>query len=88
MATQHPPSPSDVELLHAFLGRQLEAGDKQMSLESAMAEFAEYHRQLTELRAKVDEAQGSLSRGKAAPLDLESILDRVRGRLNQQGGTS
>ncbi len=85
MATDMPPSPSDAQLLHDYLGRQLhEAGDR-LSLDEALAGFQEYYRQLSDLRGKVGQAEESLARGEGRPLDVDAVISRVRNRLAKQG---
>lgn len=87
MATDLPHSPSDVELLHNYLGQRLERDGTDLPLEDALAGFEEYCRQLRELRGKVRQAEESLARGHGMPLDAEAIVRRVRTRLAAQGIT-
>ena len=87
MATDIPHTPSEVELLHDYLGKQLEGAGPNVSLDSALAGFQEYYRQLREVRAKVRQAEDSLAAGKGKPLDVDALITRVRKRLAEQGVT-
>jgi hypothetical protein len=79
------PPPSDVELLHSYLGKQLEGSNELPSLDDALAGFQTYYRQLHELRVKVHQAEASLNQGKGAPLDVDAVIERVRKRLAEKG---
>ncbi len=85
MATDMPHTPSDVQLLHDYLGKQLHGAGDHLSLDEALAGFQEYYRQLGHLRAKVREAEVSLARGEGQPLDVDAVITRVRSRLAEQG---
>jgi hypothetical protein len=85
MATDLPNTPSDVELLHNYLGQRLQRDGIDLPLDDALAGFEEYYRQLRDLRGKVREAEESLARGHGKPLDAEAMIRRVRKRLAEQG---
>ena len=87
MATDIPNVPSDVELLHDYLGKQLARDEQELSLDEALSGFQEYYRQLRDLRGKVRQAEDSLARGEGRPLDVEAVLSRVRRRLAEQSIT-
>ena len=85
MATDIPNVPSDVELLHDYLGKQLASDERGLSLDDALTGFQEYYRQLRDLRGKVRQAEDSLARGEGRRLDVEAVISRVRSRLAEQG---
>ncbi len=87
MATDSSLPQTDVELLYQYLGRRLENGGREASIEAILAEFAEYRRELEEVRAKVREAIESSARGESGPLDLEDVIQRGRERLAAEGIT-
>ena len=77
--------PSDVELLHGYLGQCLARNRADLSLDAALAGFEDYYRQLHDLRGKVRQAEQSLARGEGGPLDVEAVIARIRKRLAEQG---
>jgi hypothetical protein len=87
MATDMPHVPTEVELLHNYLGQRLQDDGGDLSLDAALSGFQEYYRQLRDLRNKVRQADDSLARGQGRPLDVEAIIGRVRKRLADQGVT-
>jgi hypothetical protein len=76
---------SDAELLHQYLGRRLANGGRQESLDRLLAEFAEYRRELEQLRASLREAEASSARGESGPLDLDALFARADKRLEAEG---
>jgi hypothetical protein len=76
---------SDAELLHQYLGRRLANGGRQESLDRLLAEFAEYRRELDQLRASLREAEASSARGESGPLDLDALFARADKRLEAEG---
>ncbi len=87
MATDSSLPQTDIELLYQYLGRRLENGGREASIEAILAEFAEYRRELEEVRTKVREAIESSARGESGPLDLEDVIRRGRERLAAEGIT-
>ena len=87
MATDMPNVPTEVELLHSYLGQRLQDDGGNLSLDAAFSGFQDYYRQLRNLRSKVRKAEDSLARGQGRPLDVEAAIGRVRKRLAEQGIT-
>jgi hypothetical protein len=87
MSTDTPFTPSDVELLHSYLGRTLQHPGETRSLDDALAGLQQYYRQLRDLRAKARQAEDSLNEGKGNPLDVDKVIARVRTRLAAMGIT-
>jgi hypothetical protein len=76
---------TDVELLYQYLGHRLESGVQVASLEETLAEFAEYRRELEQMRASLREAEASSARGESKPLDVEDVIRRGRERMAAEG---
>ena len=85
MATDSSLPQTDVELLYQYLGRRLDHGGREASIEAILAEFAEYRRELDEVRAKLARRLIPTARGESGPLDLEDIIRRGRERLAAEG---
>jgi hypothetical protein len=85
MATDIPSAPTDVQLLHEYLGKAIAGDQSGMTLDEALTGFQEYYRQLRDLRSKVRQAEDSLARGEGRLLDVDGIIARVRRRLAEQG---
>ena len=85
MATDDSPSLTEVELLHSFIGERLDRGHRDETVEQTLAEFAEYRRQLEDMRASIREAIAQSERGESKPLDVEDVIRRGRERLASKG---
>ena len=85
MSTDSAHSPTDAQLLHVYLGQQLDRTGDSLSLDEALTGFQEYYGQLRNLREKVRQAESSLGQGLGGELDVEALVDRVRRRLLEQG---
>jgi hypothetical protein len=83
MPTEIPHTPSDAQLLHVYLGQQLDRAGDQLSLDEALAGFQEYYRQLNLLRGKIECASASLERGAGSPLDADAVIGQIRQRLSE-----
>ena len=87
MATDSSTSFTDAELLYQYLGKRLGNGGRTTSVDQLVAEFAEYRRELEELRASLREAVAQSARGESKPLDIEDIIRRGRERMAAEGIT-
>jgi hypothetical protein len=85
MSTDSANYPSDVQLLHTYLGERLQSEGSQITLDAALSGFQDYYRQLRTLRCKVREAIDSLDRNGGQTLDVDAVLQRVRKRLAERG---
>lgn len=82
MATELPTlGVTDAELLHQYLGRRLDAGARGEPVDRLLADFAEYRRQLEELRASLSRA----AQGEFGPLDVDDVIRRGRERMAAEG---
>lgn len=86
MSTDFPQLPTDAQLLYEYLGNRLEQGRVDLPAADVVAELGNYSDQLNRLRAMVGEAEASLANGKAKPLDVEALLERVRRRIDATTG--
>ena len=84
MSTDFTPPLTDAQLIYEYLGRRIEEGPTNLPAEEVVAELSDYGAQLARLREMVARADASLVEGKTAPLDLDGLLDRVRGRASTQ----
>jgi hypothetical protein len=87
MATDQPISSSftDAELLYRYLGERIGGGERDAPVDRLLAEFAEYRRELEEVRTKLREAEEASARGESGPLDLDALFARVDKRLDAEG---
>jgi hypothetical protein len=85
MATDASLPCTDSELLYQFLGRRLGNGGRDEPVDRLLAEFAEYRRELEELRASLREAEEASARGESGPIDVADIIRRGRERLAAEG---
>jgi hypothetical protein len=85
MATAESSSLTEAELLHNYLGMRLSNGGRKEPIAQLLAEFAEYCRELEELRATLREAEAQSARGESGPLDLEALFKRVDKKLEEKG---
>jgi len=87
MATAESSSLTEAELLYNYLGMRLSNGGRKEPIAQLLAKFAEYRRELEELRATLREAEAQSARGESGPLDVEDIIRRGRARLAAKGIT-
>jgi hypothetical protein len=86
MATEIPSAAvTDAELLYQYLGRRLGNGGKDQSIDCLLAEFAEYRRELDELRASLRAVEASSARGESRPLNVADVIRRGRERMAAEG---
>jgi len=84
MATQ---TPSEIELFHTFVSQQLAAGRTSGSIDNAIEEFRRYQRELSDLKAKLRNAESESQRGESGPFDAAATKQHVRDRLSNHGAT-
>jgi hypothetical protein len=76
---------TEIELLHFYLGMRISHGDKSLTIEQALQDYAEYRIELDEFRATLSKAEESSARGLAAPVDRDELKREVRERLISKG---
>ncbi len=85
MATDLASEMTEAELLHYYLGRRLSKGARQESIESLLADYALYRRELDQMRAELRAAADQLDRGEGRPLDVDDVIRRGRERMAAEG---
>lgn len=88
MSTDSPNLPTDAQLLYEYLGRKIASGGETAPADELLADLGAYREQLDRLRAMIGQAEQSLDAGLGRDLDLESLLVRVRRRLEAEGRAS
>jgi len=77
---------SDLELLHRFIGRNLEAGHREQPVDECLSEFHRYLESVNRLRDEIRPGLERSLRGESAEeLDVEDIIRRGRERLAERG---
>lgn len=76
---------SELRSFHEFLIRRIE--DPALTPEQSVQEFRAYQEELQRAQAELRESHEEFVRGKANPLDVDALMERVRSRLAQQGST-
>ncbi|MCC6494194.1 MAG: hypothetical protein IT424_14370 [Pirellulales bacterium] len=85
MATDFRAELSEAELLHLYLERRFEKGQRGGTLDDVMAGFAEYRRQLKRIRELVREAEESFARFGSQPLDLDAMWAELDLQFDAEG---
>ncbi len=80
MSTQE----NDLQAFHAFVGRQLENGGRNLTPQQSVEEYQAYQ---DEVRRMNELIQASIDSGPAKPLDHEALMDEVRRELAEEGIT-
>lgn len=78
--------PTDAQLLHDYLGRQLQEENVTGTAADVLADLESYSRQLERLRSLVREAEASWNQGHGRVLDVEALLERVQRRFAAERG--
>jgi len=79
---------SDLELLHRFIGRKLETGQREQTVEECLGEFRRYLASVNRLRDEIRPGLERSLRGEyGEELDVEELKARVTQRLAEQGIT-
>jgi hypothetical protein len=76
---------TELELFHRFVGKELAAGNKRMSLQESVERFEAYQRDLAKLEEALRPALEEYERGEGGPIDWDELKSRVRERLAQEG---
>ena len=76
---------TELELFHRFVGKELAAGNKRMSLKESLERFEEYQRDLAKLEEALRPALEEAERDGGHPMDWDRLKSRVRQRLTEEG---
>jgi hypothetical protein len=77
--------PIEREAFNAFLDQRFVVSGTDATLEQALAAFRAYQRDLEHLKQKLQPSIEQADRGEARPLDHDSLMQRVRDRIDQHG---
>ena len=70
-----------------YIAEVLNGKADSMTMEQMLLDYREYQRQLSEVRAKLREAEESSAKGLSKPFDLDDFIERGRKRLANLGIT-
>ena len=76
---------NEIQAFYEFLGRKM-AGPA-ITPEQSVQEFRAYQEELRRAQAELRESHEEFCHGKAKPLDVDALMQRVRTRLTQREGT-
>lgn len=80
-------SQTPIQAFYEFLGRRLEAGADDLTPAESVREFQLYQEELRRLVQETQPAVEQSRKGAARPLDVDTIMQKVADRLDQQGGS-
>jgi hypothetical protein len=78
---------TELELFHRFVGKELAAGNKRLSVQESLERFEAYQRDLEKLKEELRPALEEFERGEGGPIDWDELKARVRQRLAEEGIT-
>lgn len=78
---------TDLELLHQFIGENLQNGGRSQTVDQVLSEFREYLAEVERLRKEIRPALEQSLRGECKPIDWEALKRRGRERLAAEGIT-
>jgi hypothetical protein len=75
-------APTELELFHDFLGKRIQTGARDLSIEESVNAFRQYQRELARFQPHLQEALTESERGDSRPLDPDDIVARGRQRAD------
>ena len=75
---------SEIQAFYDFLGGRISAAPE-ISPEESVREFRAYQQELKQARSELQKSHEEFTQGKAKPLDLDSLMNRVRSRMADDG---
>ena len=76
---------SEMAAFYRFLGEQIDRGASEMTVEESVEAFRAYQRDVARLRQHLAPSIEQAKRGESKPLDAETLIERVTGRLSEKG---
>jgi hypothetical protein len=76
---------NEVHLFQDYLAHRMQNGRGPQTIREALDEFAEYQKELAELRQKLQVAQEQSDRGESEPFEAARTKDAVCARLAKEG---
>ena len=71
---------NDVHAFYQFLGERIETGRSPVTPEESVAEYRAYRDELDRVRAELEQSRQEYLQGKAKPLDVDKLMERVLTR--------
>ena len=75
---------SEIQAFYDFLGRRVSHGPA-ITPEESVREFRAYQQELKRAQSELRDSHEEFMQGKAKPLDVNALMDRVRSRLAGEG---
>jgi len=82
MATE---TPTELELFHRFVGKELAAGNRRMSAQESLERFEVYQRDIAKLNEELRPALEAAARGEGHPIDWDEFFRKGEERLRAMG---
>lgn len=76
-------SVNEIQAFYEFLGRRMD--DPAITPEQSVQEFRVYQEELRRAQAELRASHDEYRRGRAKPLEVDALLERVRTRTALQG---
>lgn len=76
---------NEIQAFYEFLGRRMD--DPAITPEQSVQEFRAYQEELRRAQAELRESHEEYRRGRANPLDVDALMERVRTRTALQEST-
>ena len=77
-------SDSEIQAFYDFLGSRINIAPA-ISPEESVREFRAYQQELKRAQAELRASHEGFAQGKAKPLDIDSVMNRVRSRMADRG---
>ena len=74
---------NEIQAFYEFLGRRING--PAITPEECVREFRAYEQELRRAQAELRDSHDEFVAGKAKPIDVDSLMDRVRSRLAERG---
>jgi len=87
MSIESPGHYTEAELLYRYIGEQVSNGGRDASVKELLQGYAEYRRQLEDLRGKLRQAEASSARGESEDFDIEQLITEMTAELAAEGIT-
>jgi hypothetical protein len=76
---------TELELLHRFIGKELAAGKKSLTVKESLERFEEYQRDIAKLQEALRPALEEAARGEGHAMDWKEFFRRNEERLRAMG---
>ena len=76
---------TELELFHRFVGKELAAGNKRLSVQESLERFEAYQRDIVKLKEELQPALEAAARGEGRSIDWDEFFRRNERRLREMG---